>query len=92
MLLNNGPTNVQPQAQFDPAATLDLDPLYTVEAFPDVLLLPWRQPWSLIAHPELRLLVIHLEPNGDRTIGWRIFQGIGETSSSRPGRDAGCQP
>src|SRR5215469_15512007 len=38
MLLNNGPTNVQPQAQFDPSATLDLDPFDLVEAFPDVLL------------------------------------------------------
>jgi hypothetical protein len=37
-----------------------------MEAFPDVLLFLRRQSWSLIAHPDLRLLIVHVEANGDR--------------------------
>src|SRR6266851_6841974 len=37
MLLNDGATNMQSQAESDPSATLDLDPLSAVEAFPDLL-------------------------------------------------------
>src|SRR5258706_232073 len=47
MLLNDGATNMQSQAESDPSATLDLDPLGAVEAFPDLLLFLWRQTWAL---------------------------------------------
>src|SRR5258706_13490651 len=73
MLLNDGATNIQSQAESDPSATLDLDPLGAVEAFPDLLLFLWRQPWSCIAHPQLRLLVSHLEADLDGAIRWRVF-------------------
>jgi putative transposase len=76
MLLNDGATNMQPQAQSDPAAALDLDSPGSVEGFPDALVFLWRQPWPRIAHPDTCLLVIYLEANHDGAIGWRIFEGI----------------
>ncbi len=42
MLLNDGATNIQSQAEPDPGAALDLDPRRAVEAFPDALLFLWR--------------------------------------------------
>jgi hypothetical protein len=89
MLFDDGLTNVQPQAEFDPAATLDLDPLRPVVAFPDAFLFLWWQPWPRIAHPDSRLLLPSLESNRDGAIRWRIFQGVGEASWSRPARGAG---
>src|SRR5258707_14137049 len=78
MLLNDGATNMQPQAQSDPGAVLPLDPLSAVEAFPDALLFLGGDPGPCIASPGPRLLVSHLEANLDGAIRSLVFERIGQ--------------
>lgn len=78
MSLNNGPANMQPKAQSDPGAALDVDPLDPMKPFPDVLVFLAGQSWAFITNPDPCLLAFYGDAHRDREIGGRIFQGIGQ--------------
>src|SRR6266481_6981764 len=59
-------------------ATVYLDVGNSLEAFPDVFLLFWREARPMISYGNLDLICLSLQAHLDRLIFMRVLQSIGE--------------
>src|SRR5262249_36488940 len=69
---------MQPDPQPDAGPALDLDAWHAMKALPDPFLLAWRNPWSLIPYPQVRVLILYVKADSDWAIFGRVFERIGQ--------------